>query len=55
MGDNLQEKNRKELKELCNQNNIRTAGVKVRAWSDIFSLELQSSLNEFNRFLVFLE
>ncbi|XP_024371098.1 uncharacterized protein [Physcomitrium patens] len=28
MGDNLQEKSRKELKELCAQNNIRTAGVK---------------------------
>nr|PNR59671.1 hypothetical protein PHYPA_002463 [Physcomitrium patens] len=28
MGEYLQEKSRKELKELCSQNNIRTAGVK---------------------------
>ena len=29
MEDNLHEKPRKELKQLCNQFNIRTAGVKV--------------------------
>jgi hypothetical protein len=29
MEDNLHEKPRKELKQLCSQFNIRTAGVKV--------------------------
>ena len=38
MGDNLENKPRKELKELCSQNNIRTAGVKVHARKFFFAI-----------------
>jgi hypothetical protein len=38
MGDDLQDKSRKELQELCSKSNIRTAGVKVHIQTS-FSLQ----------------